>query len=591
MLTDEQQVFAALPFEVFVVACPGAGKTRTVVARVKRIQDTLPPRKGVAVLSFTNSAVDAFTKRCREEGVDTALRLPNFVGTFDGFVRHFLVLPFGIALCAKRPIIVDSWKSLGVEIRLAGGRQYRVGVSLDQFDTVTNTIDPARIGDVGLRAHVTANRAHYEAAATAYRTALHRSGYLSAEDARGEAHRCIQDGGKGSALGRALRARFGEVIVDEAQDCNSVDLAILAWLRGNGIPVTVVCDPDQAIYGFRHGEPVALQQFGVPYPVAQRPSLTGNFRSSGPITRLSATLRSKVEPDNPLGETAALTHPVLVATYDGAKAPAAIGQLFVQRLEGPVIGLSRKDGIILAHQGMDARRAAGDPLAEELSGQSRIEAVARAVGEFWCDSVDLRLRRAAVRTTERLLLELLGHWGKHDHHPSRVIEREKLNARQLRRDAMALLMRLPKTCADSDAARASWVSVVKVEAARLQLSLPAGTSIAKFFGGRPNPNWTRHLALPGNTSLLCSTIHDAKGREHEAVCVVLRPNRAPDNRTTQLFDAWEQRNELEAKRVIYVGVTRARKFVMLAVPTAFGDRCVGILQKSGVPFERVAIAP
>lgn len=589
MLTDEQQAFAALPLESFVEACPGAGKTRTVVARVKRIRTSLLPRQGVAVLSFTNSAVDAFTARCREEGIEAALRLPNFVGTFDGFVRHFLVLPFGIAASATRPIIVDSWTSLGVEIRLAGARSYWKSVSLDKFDAATNTIDPDRIGDAGLRAHVTQHRAHYESAAAARRMAMHGAGYLSTEDARVEAHRCIQDGAKGTALGRALRARFGEVIIDEAQDCNPVDLAILTWLRGHGIPVTVVCDPDQAIYGFRHGEPAALQAFGAPYPGGQRPTLTGNFRSSGPITRLAATLRGKVEPDTPLGETAALTHPVLVATYDGAKAPAAIGGLFLQRMAN--IGLSKKDGVILAHIRSDARRAAGDPLAEELSGDSRIEALARAVGEFWCGSADPRVRRASVRSAEKLLLKLLGHWNDNDHHPSRVVERAKLNARQLRRDALALLMRLPKTCADTDAARIDWVAAVKTETARLQLNLPAGTTIAKFFAGKPNPKWTRHLVVPENTSLLCSTIHEAKGREHEAVCVVLRPNRAPDNRATQLFEAWEQRHELEAKRVIYVGVTRARRFVMLALPTAFGDRCVGILQHGGVPFERIAIAP
>ena len=139
MLTDEQQAFAALPLESFVEACPGAGKTRTVVARVKRIRTSLLPRQGVAVLSFTNSAVDAFTARCREEGIEAALRLPNFVGTFDGFVRHFLVLPFGIAASATRPIIVDSWTSLGVEIRLAGARSYWKSVSLDKFDAATNT--------------------------------------------------------------------------------------------------------------------------------------------------------------------------------------------------------------------------------------------------------------------------------------------------------------------------------------------------------------------------------------------------------------------------------------------------------------------
>ena len=591
MLTNEQQVFAALLAEAFVAACPGSGKTRTIVARVKRIRASLPARQGVAVLSFTNSAVDAFSRRCREDGIDAVLGLPNFVSTFDGFVRHFLVLPFGITLCAKRPIIVDSWNSLGVEIRLAGALAYREGVSLDQFDSATNTIEPARIGDAGLRAHVALYKTRYETAAAFRRTALHRAGYLSAEDARVEAHGCIQDARKGPALGRALRARFAEVIVDEAQDCNPLDLAILTWLRGHGVPVTVVCDPDQAIYGFRHGEPAALNEFSAPYSARQRPTLTGNFRSSGPITKLAATLRSRVEPDNPLGETAALTHPILIATYTGAKASAGIGRLFTERLESAPLGLSRKDGIILAHQGADARRAAGDPLAAELSGHSRIETVARAVGEFWCHSADPRGRRAAVRSAERLLLELLGHWGEDDHHPSRVIERAKLNGRQLRRDALALLMRVPKICAATDAARANWVAAVKDEAARLQLSLPPGKSIAQFFGGRTNANWTRYLTPATNPNLLCSTIHEAKGQEHEGVCVVLRPDRAPDNRTTQLFDAWEHRQELEAKRVIYVGVTRARRFVMLALPSEFGDRCAAILQQAGVPFERVEILP
>jgi len=56
------------------------------------------------------------------------------------------------------------------------------------------------------------------------------------------------------------RPAFLEVIVDEAQDCNPLDLQILEWLRGHGLAVTVVADPDQAIYGFRHGDPTNLRQ-------------------------------------------------------------------------------------------------------------------------------------------------------------------------------------------------------------------------------------------------------------------------------------------------------------------------------------------
>ena len=498
MLTDEQRRFAELPTEAFVEACPGAGKTRTIVARVKRLTVSLPPRQGVAVLSFTNSAVDAFTKRCCEDGVSHVLRLPHFVGTFDAFVRHFLVLPYGVSACSGRPVIVDSWKSLGVDIRLSGQRAFGGdGVSLDRFHPETNVIDPTRITHAGLRAHVMTNQQHYQNAAAYRRAALHRAGYLTAEDARVEGHKRIQDAAKGDAIGRALRSRFTELIVDEAQDCNPLDLAILTWLRGHGLRVTVVCDPDQAIYGFRHGTPNELRSFAEPYGAELRPNLTGNFRSSQPITLLAATLRSRSEADNPLGETAHLTHPVVIATYTGAKVPAGIGRLFLERMEANGVGLSHADGIVLAHKGSDARRAANDSLAEEPGGQSRIEALARAVGEFWSPSADQRTRHVAVRAAEKLLLQLLKHWGEDDHHTNRVVERAKLDARRLRRDALAMLMRLPKTCADTNDARTGWVATVKTEVAALNLSLPAGASIAQFFRCPPGSSCAiRHEKPP-----------------------------------------------------------------------------------------------
>jgi ATP-dependent exoDNAse (exonuclease V) beta subunit len=98
-LTPEQETFAAHIGGAFVNACPGAGKTRTIIARLARIAATLPPRQGIAILSFTNSAVDEFRERCLAAGLDTLLQYPSFMGTLDAFVRHFVVLP----LCGIKP--------------------------------------------------------------------------------------------------------------------------------------------------------------------------------------------------------------------------------------------------------------------------------------------------------------------------------------------------------------------------------------------------------------------------------------------------------------------------------------------------------
>jgi DNA helicase-2/ATP-dependent DNA helicase PcrA len=474
--TPEQECFSNHGAEAFVEACPGAGKTRTIVARLASIAKTLPSRRAIAILSFTNSAVEKFAEDCGKAGLGKFLRFPHFAGTFDAFVRHFIVLPPGIAVSPSRPVIVDSWDSLGIEIRLARDKAFAGdGLSMDKFDSETGKVDLARIGNKTLHDHVIQHQADYEQAAARIRDALHRKhGLLSAADARLEASRHLQDANWSNALGKAIAARFHEVIVDEAQDCNPLDLEILSWLRSHNLRVTVVCDPDQAIYGFRHGSPNGLLDFAKTYQDSNRLGLTGNFRSSKPICALAATLRNRRVPDSALGKTANIAHPVIVAAYTG-KITGKIGQLFIQRLESAIMGLSQKDGIVLAHKHDDAQRATGDPMLSKISGVSQIEAIARVVGEFWSPSATTRSRDSALRTMEKLLLILLGHWKQDaDHHPSRVIERAKLNRRELRRQALEVLMHLPKTCDDTDQKRIDWVEAVRSEVNRLQLVLPQG---------------------------------------------------------------------------------------------------------------------
>ncbi|WP_234684924.1 hypothetical protein [Bradyrhizobium monzae] len=72
-------------------------------------------------------------------------------------------------------------------------------------------------------------------------------------------------------------------------------------------------------------------------------------------------------------------------------------------------------------------------------------------------------------------------------------------------------------------------------------------------------------------------IHEAKGSEYGAVCVVVPPGEY----TEQLIAAWENRTEFEPKRVM----TRAEKILAIAVPAQLVARLSGILQTNRVPFE------
>lgn len=583
-LTAEQEAFATHVGGAFVHACPGAGKTRTIIARLAKIATTLPPRRGVAVLSFTNSAVDEFRQRCRAAELDPLLKYPSFMGTLDAFVRHFVVLPGCAATSTMRPIILDSWDTLGIEIRLSGQFAFRGdAVSLDLFDPETNVIDPARIGHAGLRNHVRQHQARYQQAAAQRRRGLLQAGYLSAVDARVQTLRLIRDPVNGGALGRALAARFHEVMVDEGQDCNPLDLQILSWLREHGLHVVFVCDPDQAIYEFRDGNPAGVQLFKETYPAASHRVLTGNFRSSPAVCRLAATLRNAGQVDQSVGDTANVAHPILLLAYGGRVPSATIGRAFLDGLAE--VGLDSTDAIVLAHSGKVAQRAAGGVVSSDSNGSSRVELLARKVAEFWSPAATARSRESVVLAIETLLLDLMG-LREASEHLLRTIERVGVDRRAHRRRALSFLMSLPKVCGDTDADRLAWIARVRAETERLNLQLPVGMTARNFFRRPTNEQWSNHLHVPVELGLACAKIHEAKGREYRAVCVVVPPNRAPENRGEGLFGSWETRTDAEPKRVLYVGLTRAQHLCALALPVAFADRCVAVLVAGQVPHTR-----
>lgn len=568
-LTPEQSAVAQHPRGAFVEACPGAGKTRAIVARAARIVPTLGSNRGIAVLSFTNSAIDEFAQRCRENALDLILRFPNFVSTFDGFLRHFLFTPGGVQGVDVKPVIVDSWDTLGIEIRLRGQLAFPGDApSLDMFSAADNRIDPAAIGMQALRDHVSRNQAAYQHAAAGRRASLRVRGYFSAADVRVEVlHRLRRDDWS-VAMGRALAARFAEVIVDEGQDCNPFDCDILTWLRNAGMAVTVVADPDQAIYGFRHGTPTDLRALAHSYPDRDRLALTGNFRSGPAICAVAATLRQRAHPDISLHEAAQFLEPVHVVAYAGRRATENVGAFFLARLRDT--GISPSDSLVLAHARRNAFRACGRGVGEDV-GTSNVARLAAAIGMLWASSTSSRSREQALRVSERMLLELMGSITDGEV-PSAAAERRNIDARWLRRVALALLTGAPRSCDDTDEARTAWVEQLRGQVRSLGLVYGQGVTERRYFRSRAGATWHRCFFDADADALTAATVHEAKGRQYDAICLVVPPDTQGYMRTQQLMEAWENRADDEAKRVIYVGLTRARRLAVLAIPEAVRER-------------------
>ena len=85
-------------------------------------------------------------------------------------------------------------------------------------------------------------------------------------------------------LAAQVRERFDQVLVDEYQDTNALQAAILLRLKPDGAGLTVVGDDAQSIYGFRAASVRNILDFPEHFPARARVvTLAENYRSTQPI--------------------------------------------------------------------------------------------------------------------------------------------------------------------------------------------------------------------------------------------------------------------------------------------------------------------
>jgi DNA helicase II / ATP-dependent DNA helicase PcrA len=550
-LTDEQERVVASLGNIFVCACPGAGKTRTLVDLAAR-SAAAAPRYGVAFLSFTNAAGDEVRQRL-VGAAPALLRPPSYVGTFDAFLIHHVLGPDGHQRArGVRVQFRDSWdKRIGFNV-------VRSGVPLDVFvpDGTTLRIEAERAGDdwpartalKKLDAKATLKLIDIAKKEVANRLA---QGIVTSPFLRSEAERRLSD----CDTRERLAARFQLVLIDEAQDCDPLDLRIVAALRDAGCRCVIVADPEQGIFRWRGADPAQLATLGFAELL-----LTGNFRSTEQICRATASLRARDgEPDRALGPAAIFETPVYVITYPDGRSIADAGRAFLALLASHDADVHHS--IVIAHREATALGAVGTKTAGPGStAQGAI--MARAV----CPTAGADDRRAALEVLEDVLARALAAPAS-----DRSLDRwRRFTARQV----LGVLAASPPGGA---------AICARVRSVLGALAPPPSASFAlspdKCFKAREPKD---AAAPPELAPLRTSTIHGIKGREFDAVLVVL-----PDEpRLEELVAAWRERNAShEGRAVLYVGATRARRLLAFAVPARATDQVVMLLRRQSAPVE------
>jgi DNA helicase II / ATP-dependent DNA helicase PcrA len=72
-LDDEQRAAIAEPGNVFLIACPGSGKTRTLIYKIAvELTRLTSERQFVVAITYTHRAADEIHERIERLGIDTS---------------------------------------------------------------------------------------------------------------------------------------------------------------------------------------------------------------------------------------------------------------------------------------------------------------------------------------------------------------------------------------------------------------------------------------------------------------------------------------------------------------------------------------
>jgi DNA helicase II / ATP-dependent DNA helicase PcrA len=558
ILTDQQRAVVDADGNFLLLACPGSGKTRSAAERTARLVSRAQTK--VAVCSYTNVGAERIGSVLTQP-LGLVLGREHFLGTIHKFLLRYVVHPYAHLLGATRgPFIHEGeWPDVVVH----GDNAQRIALNEFRFDSTNALIAPKN--PRGVQGSTQEIIASVETEVRRRKRAfLQTAGILSADDAMSIALRILQ---RFQAVADALAGRFDEVLLDEAQDTSEVQLACLAVLHGTGRlgSLVLVGDLEQSIFSFMGADVTRLQQLAVDCRLATLP-LTENHRSSQLICNVAKHFCSRGAADTAVGPHRDCTIEPEVVLYPAKQAAAAM-DTYRERLA--VHQIATEGAAVLARNWTVVNALNGQaPLLKD--GDRRQELLGRVATRL----VDGALTRSDVKAVERLLSYCA--WDI-----TRVDELDDARRLEVRRAASLLLAQLPALSGNLRAWLTAARAVVHEVAGALAGQAPAHP------GGRAvttKATWESHAALdvfaPLSPDLQARTVHAFKGEDSEAVMVVVR--RMIGNDPTAQMDLWEAAvsgaavdpEKAEERRVIFVALTRAQRYCLVALPDDTRGRAV-----------------
>jgi DNA helicase II / ATP-dependent DNA helicase PcrA len=287
-LNDAQRdAVTATSGPVVIIAGAGSGKTRVISHRAAYAIETCAVRADrILLVTFTDKAASEMVDRVAALGHPRVMA-KTFHAAALAQLRHFWPSRHG---GEPLPRVSDGKARILFPLasRLPGG--YRFTQVKDLAETIewakVRRILPERwLADGGDRAPIPAEL--FARVYADYERAKARAGEIDFEDMLIETVRLLESDAEAAALVRERKTWFS---VDEYQDTNPLAERLLELWLGESRDLAVVGDPDQTIYSFTGASPEFLLGFERRHPGARVVVLAKNYRSTPQILALANRL-------------------------------------------------------------------------------------------------------------------------------------------------------------------------------------------------------------------------------------------------------------------------------------------------------------
>jgi DNA helicase-2/ATP-dependent DNA helicase PcrA len=584
---------------LLVLAGAGSGKTRVITRRVAYLLAAGIPSDQILALTFTNKAAGEMRERI--EALVPQSRI--WVGTFHGFCARLLRkyatlvgIDAGFSIYDQNDrlrAVKEVMDQLGSQEPGWTGERVESAISRAKNDLLSPVVCERRADDSGGKwlARVYA----------AYDARLRRASAVDFDDLLVHIVAILKEH---KDVRAELDRRFRYVLVDEYQDTNLAQYAIVRALSVDYPNVCATGDPDQSIYGWRGANLSNILEFEHDFPGCRIVKLERNYRSTKNIISVADHLISfnvnrkpkALRTENPTGapvelaiypretdeaegvagkiaelvrggeysfadiavfcRVTALQRP-LEKAFRAARIPYQVvgGVSFYERQEIKdvlsylILMINPKDDLAFTRVVNVPPRGVGRASLAHLSAAARVRGAPLLAMAAQASSVP-ELKDKSARGLEAFT-RLIGELSNlRDRAPEEVIQ--QLLVRTRYRESLA---------ADSHEEREDRLSNLDelITAAREFDQGHSGAGIEEFLAditlAAPIDRWDQET---GAVALM--TVHAAKGLEFPVVFIIaLEKGILPHVRA-----AVDSNEEEEERRLLFVGITRARRELYLS---------------------------